>query len=83
MTLLVLHTEVEALRKISAKSIANFFWEQIYCQYGCIQQIVTDNGSETKGAFEELVIRCNIPHVRISPYSSPANGVVERYHNIF
>ncbi|EGO21542.1 hypothetical protein SERLADRAFT_336556, partial [Serpula lacrymans var. lacrymans S7.9] len=32
------------------------------------------------GAFEELVERYQIPHIRISPYNSKANGVVERGH---
>jgi transposase InsO family protein len=69
--------EARALRKNNAHNLAKFFWEQIYCRYGCIMQVVTDNGSETKAAFEQLMERMGIPHVRISAYNSQANGVVE------
>jgi len=75
-------TEGRALKKANAKSLAKFFWEQIYCRYGAVLQVVTDNGPEVKGAFEILLRRLKIPQVRISPYNSKANGVVERGHFI-
>jgi transposase InsO family protein len=59
-----------------------FFWEQIYCRYGAIAEVVTDNGPEVKGAFAELLRRLAIPQVRISAYNKQANGVVERGHFI-
>jgi transposase InsO family protein len=68
------------LVKATAQAVANFLWEEVICQYGYIGSITTDNGPETKGAFEELVRRHNIPHIRIMPYNSKANGVVERGH---
>lgn len=42
--------------------------------------MVTDNGSEMMGAFEELLRRLNISQVQISAYNKQANGVVERGH---
>jgi transposase InsO family protein len=72
--------EGRALKKANAKSLARFFWEQIYCRYGSVIQVVTDNGPEVKGAFDILLRRLQIPQVRISPYNSKANGVVERGH---
>lgn len=75
-------TEGRALRKANAKALANFFWEQIYCRYGMVLHVVTDNGPEVKGAFAILMRRLKVPHVRISPYNSKANGVVERGHFI-
>ena len=75
-------TEVRALRQSNSKNLAQFFWEQIYCRYGAIQRVVTDNGPEVKGAFEILLRRMKIPQVRISPYNKHANGVVERGHFI-
>ena len=74
--------EARALRNASSKEIARFFWEQIICRYGAVQHVITDNGPETKGAFEILVEKYNIHHIRISPYNSKANGVVERGHFI-
>ena len=73
-------SEVKALRAASSQEIARFFWEQIICRYGGVKQVVTDNGPETKGAFEILMKKYGIPHTRISPYNSKANGVVERGH---
>ena len=75
-------TEGRALKKATAKALAKFFWEQIYCRYGAVIQVVTDNGPEVKGAFDILLRRLKIPQVRISPYNSKANGVVERGHFI-
>jgi len=73
-------SEGRALKKSTAKALSRFFWEQIYCRYGAVMQVVTDNGPEVKGAFEILLRRLKIPQVRISPYNSKANGVVERGH---
>lgn len=74
--------EARPLRKNNSVSLAKFFWEQIYCRYGAIGEVVTDNGPELKAAFAELLKRLNIPQVRISAYNKQANGVVERGHFI-
>jgi transposase InsO family protein len=75
-------SEGRALKKNDSISLMRFFWEQIYCRYGAIAEVVTDNGPEVKGAFAELLRRLNIPQVRISAYNKQANGVVERGHFI-
>jgi len=75
-------TKCRALIKNDSASLMKFFWEQIYCRYGAIAEVVTDNGSEIKGAFSELLCRLNIPQVMISAYNKQANGVVERGHFI-
>lgn len=74
--------EARPLRKNDSVSLAKFFWEQIYCRYGAIAEVVTDNGPELKAAFAALLKRLNIPQVRISAYNKQANGVVERGHFI-
>jgi hypothetical protein len=79
---LSLAAEGRALRTATAANLARFFWEEIICRYGAILHVVTDNGSEVKGAFAELLRRYGIPQVRISPYNSKAAGVVERGHFI-
>lgn len=76
-------SEGRALRANNAKAAATFIWEEIYCRYGAVGHIVTDNGSEFIGeAFTILMDRYSIPRVRISTYNSKANGVVERGHFI-
>ena len=77
---LSLAAEGRALRASNASSLASFFWEQIFCRYGAVRQVVTDNGPEVEGAFRELLKRYRIPQTRISPYNKQANGVVERGH---
>ena len=72
--------EGRALRSAKAKHLATFIWEEIFCRYGAVGQIVTDNGPEFQGAFSILMRRQNIPQVKISAYNSKANGVVERGH---
>jgi transposase InsO family protein len=74
--------EGRALKKANAKALSKFFWEQIYCRYGAVIQVVTDNGPEVKGAFSILLRRLKVPQVKISPYNSKANGVVERGHYV-
>jgi hypothetical protein len=75
-------TEAQPLKNATAKNLAQFFWEYIYCRYGAPLHVVTDNGSEVKGAFDILLKRLGIPQVRITPYNKHANGVVERGHFI-
>jgi hypothetical protein len=75
-------SEAKPLRNKESKHIAKFFWENIYCRYGAVGHVVTDNGTEVKGAFDLLVKRLGVPQVRISPYNKHANGVVERGHYI-
>jgi len=70
--------EARALKNCNSSALRKFFWEQIYCRYGAIGHVVTDNGPEVKGAFTELMERLNIPRVLISTYNKTANGVVER-----
>jgi hypothetical protein len=75
-------TEASAIRNNNSETLAKFFWEKIYCRYGVVGHVVTDNGPEVKGAFEILMRRMGIPQVHISPYNKHANGVIERGHFI-
>jgi transposase InsO family protein len=72
--------EAKALATKTAEDLATFFWENIYCRYGCPRKVITDNGPEVKAGFRRLMKRMGVPHVRISPYNKHANGVVEQGH---
>ncbi len=54
-------SEAAPLKKATAKNLAKFFWEYIYCCYGAPEEAVTDNGSEVKEAFSKLLKRLNVP----------------------
>jgi transposase InsO family protein len=75
-------SEAKPLRNATADSLQKFFYEYIYCRYGAPMEVVTDNGPEVKQAFQILLKRLEIPHIRITPYNHHANGVVERGHFI-
>jgi hypothetical protein len=72
--------EAMAITDPTASTVVRFFWTHIYCRYGCPRHVITDNGSEVKVAFDELMKRLRIPHVRISGYNKHAPGKVERGH---
>ena len=48
-------SEAAPLKKATAKNLAKFFWEYIYCRYGAPEEAVTDNGPEVKEAFSKLL----------------------------
>ena len=73
-------TECKAIARDKAKVIARFFLKRIILRYGTVQEVVTDNGPSFRKEFSELLQKYGIHHIRISPYNSQANGVVERGH---
>ena len=72
--------EGRPLRKETGKTIADWLFEDVICRWGCIQDIVTNNGSVFKSAVAWLESKYGIKGIRISPYNSQANGKVERMH---
>src|ERR1700679_3305670 len=43
-------------------------------------EVVTDNGPSLAGEFAKLAKEFNVKQIKISPYNSTANGIVERGH---
>jgi hypothetical protein len=73
-------TECKAITRDKAKVIARFFLKRIILRYGIVQEVVTDNGPSFGKEFSDLLEKYGIRHIKISPYNSQANGVVERGH---
>ena len=73
-------TEGRAIASDNSRTLASFFVEQIIFRYGTVGEVVTDNGPSLAGDFKRLVNKYNIHQIKISPYNSQANGVVERGH---
>ena len=48
-------SEGRALKKATAKSMSKFLWEEVFCRYGAVGQITTDNGAEVQGAVINLM----------------------------
>ena len=72
--------EGRALASDNARALASFFVEEIIFRYGTVGIVVTDNGPSLGGEFTRIVNKYNITQIKISPYNSQANGVVERGH---
>nr|GAT44250.1 predicted protein [Mycena chlorophos] len=74
------YPEARGIREQNAKSIGMFLLEDVICRWGCPRWIVTDNGAPFLAAVKWLEAKYGIIGIRISPYNSQANGVIERGH---
>ena len=70
--------EVKALPDKKSSTIAQWFWEEIICRYGCPRYVRSDNGGEFKGEFLQLLENCSITLINTSSYYPRSNGMVER-----
>ncbi|KAJ3555386.1 hypothetical protein NP233_g12222 [Leucocoprinus birnbaumii] len=74
------YPEYRMLRAENARTLGTFIFEEILCRWGAVEEIVTDNGPAFIQAVEYISEKYKINHIRISPYNSRANGLVERRH---
>ena len=74
------YSEGRATTSDSAQVIADFIFQDIFCRWGAVLEIVTDNGSAYIAAVDLLAERYGIHHIKISGYNSRANGIVESKH---
>ena len=72
--------EVCALKNESTESIGWWIFEEIVCRWGCLVEIVTDNGGPFKKAVKWLEQKYGITGIMISSYNLHANGSVEWPH---
>ena len=72
--------EGRAVRDENSKTIPNWLFEEIIFRWGCIREIVTDNGNPYKSAVAWLEQKYGIKGIKISPYNSKANGRIKRPH---
>ena len=72
--------EARALKNENAESIGRWIFEEIVCRWGCLVEIVTDNGGPFRKAVRWLEQKYGITGITISSYNSRANGSVERPH---
>jgi transposase InsO family protein len=68
------------LRKETTKTLQAFVFEELLCRWGPITKIVTDNAPAYRLAVDVLAAKYGVHPIRISPYNSQANGIVERRH---
>jgi Integrase zinc binding domain/Integrase core domain len=72
--------EARVISRKDASRTAQFFAEDGITHHGCPQVVVTDNGQEWLGEFQQLLEECSIEIRKTSPYHPQAKGLVERFH---
>jgi len=72
--------EGQPLKSETARTVSIWFFEEVICRWGCLEEIVTDNGSVFLAAVKWLEEKYRIKGIRISLYNSKANGRIERPH---
>jgi hypothetical protein len=71
--------EWRALRTETGHTLGTFLFERSYAD-GVPSRKSSDNGTPYVAALDWVADRYGINHIRISPYNSPADGIVERQH---
>jgi len=69
--------EWHPLWKEHEKTLRDFIFEDILCQWGGVAEIVNNNGPAFVAVVGYLSEKYSIHHIKISPYTSQANGIVE------
>lgn len=68
------------LAKENTKALARWLFEDVICRWGCLLEIVTDNGGPWLAVAAWLRTKWNYHHIVISPYNKNSNGTIERAH---
>ena len=68
---------------LKAKHVARFIENNIICQYGVPQEIISDNGSHFEGEVRIIMELYNIKHHKSSPYQPQSNGAIEAANKNF
>jgi hypothetical protein len=70
--------EVVPLVNKEPDTVAYAFLHNVLARYAAPGQVVSDNGAEWQGAFEQLLADCLIDHCTTSPAHPQANGQAEK-----
>lgn len=66
--------EMGIIPTLNSACVAEWFYQEIICRYGCPKSVRTDQGSEYKGEFDSLLMHFGIQHRYIATMNPRANG---------
>jgi hypothetical protein len=72
--------EARAVTAETGPVLAAFFFQDVLCRWGCVADIVTDNGTPWIACVNSLCDLYKIRGIRVSGYNSRANGIIESKH---
>src|SRR6266487_1432804 len=73
--------EARAVSEATAEVTAQFIYEQIICQHGCPQIILSDRGTHfNNNVIKRLMEKFKINHLLSTSYHPQTNGLVERFN---
>jgi len=73
--------EARAVADATAEAASQFIYEQIICQHGCPQIILSDRGTHfNNNMIKSLMEKFKINHLLSTPYHPQTNGLVERFN---
>jgi hypothetical protein len=73
--------EARAISEATAEKVAEFIYEQIICQHGCPQIILSDRGTHfNNNMIAKLLEKFEINHLLSTPYHPQTNGLVEQFN---
>src|SRR5215211_7799621 len=73
--------EARAVADATAESASQFIYEQIICQHGCPQIILSDRETHfNNNMIKNLMEKFKINHLLSTPYHPQTNGLVERFN---
>ena len=74
------YAEVRAIPDKTASTIAAFFELDIIARHGCPRIVLSDNGTEFKGAFNNLLEEYGVDHKYTGIASPQTNGLTEQHN---
>ena len=72
--------EGRALRKKTCVAVCQFLFEEVFCRYGCVGQVVADRGELDSDEARQFFTKFGVRLTLTTAYNPEANGKIERGH---